>query len=378
MDTAQINDRLPVSALAFRGHDLSNLGRSQELLAHPAYGPIVRVYLQQASDVCAELTGRETDLIDQVRRACEPTLDSYTEANAIILAMQMAELRVLQQCFGISYESASVSFGYSGGEFAALVAGGALELDEAIKVSHPLAQDCVELAASVTSAVLFCRRNELPLEQVRRHCVWINQEGRGVMGISAYLSPNSVLLAGQGDTLDRFERRLFDAVPIRLLMRRSDNRWPPLHTPITWDRNLPNRFGVLLHTMRGALTAPKPRVLSLVTGECSYNDYNTREILQRWIDQPQRLWDAVEKTLSMGIQTVIHLGAQPNIVRATFKRLTDNVEAQKSKSIGMRALAGIARHPWLKNLLPARTALLRAPQIQHVMIEDWLLDQNVN
>ena len=37
----------------------------------------------------------------------------------------------------------------------------------------------------------------------------------------------------------------------------------------------------------------------------------------------------VEQVLSeTGIETVIHIGAQPNIVRATFKRLADNVEAQ--------------------------------------------------
>ncbi len=377
MDVADLTDRLPTAAFAFRGYDVSNLGRSQELLAHRVYGPTVKAQLEQASDACAELSGCTTDLVELVRQALEPTLDSYTETNAIILAMEMAEVRLLEQFFGIRYQSARVAYGYSAGELAALVAGGVMELGEAIKMPYPLAQDCVEMAAQATLAVLFSRGDKLPLDDVHRHCVRINQEGRGVMGVSAYLSPNSLILVGQGDTLDRFDRRIAEAVPMRLLLRRSENRWPPLHTSITWERNLPNRFGVRLHTMLGALTSPKPEVFSMVTGQCSYTDYNAREILQRWIDQPQRLWDAVEKTLSMGIKTIIHVGAQPSIIRATFKRLAENVEAQTNKKIGIRALAGISRHPWLKALLPARTVLLRAPLIQHVMVEDWLLDQKV-
>ena len=85
----------------------------------------------------------------------------------------------------------------------------------------------------------------------------------------------------------------------------------------------------------------------------------------------------MEKTLAMGIDTMIHVGAQPNIIRATFKRLAENVVLQTSKRLGMRTLAGISGHPWLQALLPARTALLRAPSVRHVIVEDWLLEQDV-
>jgi hypothetical protein len=43
-------------------------------------------------------------------------------------------------------------------------------------------------------------------------------------------------------------------------------------------------------------------------------------------------------------------------------------------SFGMRAVSGMVGRPWLKALLPARTALLRAPLLQHVILEDWLLE----
>jgi hypothetical protein len=43
----------------------------------------------------------------------------------------------------------------------------------------------------------------------------------------------------------------------------------------------------------------------------------------------------------------------------------------------MRALAQIVSRPWLQKLLPERTALLRAPLVKQVILEDWLLEQDV-
>ena len=42
--------------------------------------------------------------------------------------------------------------------------------------------------------------------------------------------------------------------------------------------------------------------------------------------------------------------------------------------MGMRAAAGLARRPWLSAILPSRAALLRAPMLKHIILEDWLLE----
>jgi len=34
-------------------------------------------------------------------------------------------------------------------------------------------------------------------------------------------------------------------------------------------------------------------------------------------------------------------------------------------------------HPWLKRLLPDRAALLRAPLVEQIVLEDWLLSQKL-
>ncbi len=229
--------------------------------------------------------------------------------------------------------------------------------------------------------VLFSRGPLLDFEEVKRLCLRINAEGQGVIGISAFLAPNTVLLLGQNGTIDRFSQEMHDVFPARVYLRKNHDPWPPVHTPLVWQRNIPNRVGMLAHTLPGGFTKPNPPIFSLVTGKASYTDYNAREILVQWIDHPQRLWDAVYETLAIGIETVIHVGPAPNLIPATYNRLRDNVQAQLTgnslNSMGLRAMARAVRRPWLTALLPSRTALLRAPTVAHVILEDWLLAQPV-
>ena len=134
----------------------------------------------------------------------------------------------------------------------------------------------------------------------------------------------------------------------------------------------------MMETLRSGFSPPIPRVLSLVTGEMSYDDHSARDILRKWIDHPQRLWDVVCEILAQGVETVVHIGPEPNVIPATFSRLSDNVSQQMAGSslgsLGVRAVSGLARRPWLAALLPEQATLLRAPYIKHVVLEDWLID----
>jgi [acyl-carrier-protein] S-malonyltransferase len=376
-----LKDRLTNSAFVFRGYNITNLGRSAELLAHPKYGPIVQQYLRQASQFSSELLSRKIDLVERVRNQQETDLDSYADAIALIVAMEQAQLKLLGEFFDIEYARARLAFGYSLGEISALVAGGSMEMTAALHPLLLLAADCAELARDVTLGVLFSRGPALDANAVYKLCQRINLAGKGVVGISAFLSPNSMLLMGQGDTIDRFADLMREWLPQKLYLRKNDSRWPPMHTPIVWQRNVPNRCAVMMHTLPGGFQGPTPAVLSLVTGKMSYNDFNLRDLLARWVDHPQRLWDAVSETLAMGIDTIVHVGPEPNLVPATFKRLADNVTTQLAakswEGVGLRAVSRAVRRPWLAKILPTRSALLRAPFVRQINLEDWLLEQEV-
>jgi [acyl-carrier-protein] S-malonyltransferase len=374
MTPAELRQRLPRAAFAFRGYNVTNLGRTSELLADPRFGPIMREHLDRASAACSETLGRQVDLVARVREGREAELDAYAEAVALVVGVSQAQLACLEQLFDIRYRNAMLAFGYSLGELSAVASSSVIEWSEALRIPLALATDCADLAPSVTLGVLFSRGRMIPMNSVKLMCLEINQEGKGVIGISARLSPNTLLLMGQHDTLDRFKERMGEGFSDQTHLRKHTHLFPPMHTPIVWERAIPNRAGILMHTLRGNFGPPEPPVFSLVTGRADYNELTARDILQRWTDHPQLLWEAIYETLTRGVETVIHVGADPNMIPATYRRLTENVAATTQSRFGMRAMQAVMRQTWLYAVLPDSAPLLRAPLIRHVILEDWLLE----
>ncbi|MBW8883307.1 MAG: ACP S-malonyltransferase, partial [Planctomycetia bacterium] len=241
MPQKSLSARLSAAAIAFRGYNVTNLGRTPELLAHPVYGPRVEAELKAVSAVASDLLRRKVDLVSQVRAAQEPTLEQYGEALALLLAVESVQLMLLRELFHVPWNTAKFSFGFSLGEIGAVIASGVLDLVPALGVVLPLADDCVELAHEATLGVLFTRSRALALDDIRRLCLEVNQEGRGVVGISAQLAPNTVLVIGQHDTLDRLMARAASALDVHLHLRKNDYHWPPVHTPIVWQKQISNR-----------------------------------------------------------------------------------------------------------------------------------------
>lgn len=371
------------TAFAFRGYNIKNLGRTPELLDHPAYGSIVERCLRDASEITADTLRRPVDLVARVRSRIESDgLRHYPEDVGFILAVEMAQLQLLKEFFGITIDQARWCTGYSLGEAGALIATGVYEMADLLPVPVSLADDSVALAEDVIMGVFFSRGRALDTAAVNRLCLEVSNERKGIIAVSTYLSPNSLLLLAQGESLNLFEKRMADTFKDRVYLRRNPHRWPPLHTPITWQMHIPNRSAAMMQTIRGGFRAPSIPVVSMVTGKASYDASNSRELLHRWVDHPQQMWEVVTKTLADGITTVVHVGADPNILPATFRRLSDNVRAQTSVpswgNLGHRALAQMVRRPWLTRLLPSFTALFRAPYIQHIILEDWLLEQKLD
>jgi [acyl-carrier-protein] S-malonyltransferase len=374
----QLQTQIATTAFAFRGYNTTNLGRTPELLEHPAYRQTMRRYLQRGSEVCARIIGRQVDLVETVFRREEPGLDRYAEAVTLIVAADLAQVELLEEFHDVRFREAKLAYGYSLGELSAVACAGVFSMADVLSVPVAMAADCAALAHNVTMGVLFSRGAAIDEQDVNRLCRLITSEGRGTIGVSAILTPNTYLLLGQNDTVGRFKDEMHKFLPNPAHIKLNPERWPPLHTAIARQRNIPDRAAVMMDVMPGGLQPPCPPVLSLVTGERSYDDYHARDILRDWVDHPQRLWDAVYETLSTGITTVIHVGPAPNVIPATFTRLSDNVVQQtRGRSLGrmgMRAAAGLARRPWLSALLPSRAALLRAPLIKQIILEDWLLE----
>ena len=287
-----LKKRIATAVLAFRGYDLTNLGRGPELLEHRTYGPIVRATLDEASLLCSDVLGKKVDLAARVLAREPSTLETFVHDIGTIVSMELAQIRLLESIFEIPVPSARLSFGHSIGELSALVIGGVYTMEQLLPIPLALAKDCAELTANTTMGILSSQGNSLQIEDVQHLCSSISSRGQGLIGPSTYLSPFQVLLLGQGGTLDLLEHEMREYLPTGVTLRRKPNNWPPLHTPLVWERNIPNRTAMMMYHTPGGQHKPTPNVLSCTTGLANYDEWNSRAILADWTDHPQRLWDA--------------------------------------------------------------------------------------
>jgi [acyl-carrier-protein] S-malonyltransferase len=370
----EIKKGIGSAAFAFRGYDVSNLGRSQELLDHPKFGPVVSEVLAEASAITADTLKEPVDLALYIRANAPTALVNFPLDVALIVSMEMAQVRLLEKFFDVPVRDAKLSFGYSIGELAALVLGGSFSLTELLPLPLALSEDAASLAEDVTMGILFTRSPILPEADVLRLCAEISNEGQGLVAPSTFLSPNTTLLLGQGKTIDRVEALMKDYLPPKVMLRRNPNRWPPLHTPLVRSRNIPNRTAMALYAIKGSRPLPRPPVISCATGKFYDVAHNSRETLIQWTERPQRLWDAIDATLYAGVESVIHVGPAPNLIPATFSRLVNNVNKHLGNKYVRGFVSGMHRHSWIAAMLPHRAALLRAPFVKQIILEDWLLE----
>lgn len=369
--------RISNSAFAFRGYNVSNHGKSLELLEHSLYGPIVQEVLERASKICSKAVNRSIDLVERVRSKGETNIHTFPEDVSMIVAMSIAHVKLLEHFFDLHLKNAKMLTGYSIGELTATMVTGMFDMEDILPLPLHLSGEAASLAEHVTMGVVFTRDQTLKMADVRRLCVRISSEGGGLIAISTHLAPNACLLLAEGKTLDRFQELMKSEISEKLLLRRNKGKWPPLHTPILWQKSIPNRGAIEVFKIRGGFITPKPPIVSCVTGRPSYNDWNSRDLLVQWIDQPQLLWDALYYILESGVDLVIHVGPEPNLIPNTLNRLSQNVLEQMNRGFigrfGKRMVMGIARRKWLSSLLTSQSAILRAPFVEHIILEDWLL-----
>lgn len=373
LSAVRLTDTTP-QTLAFRGYNQANLGRTPELFAVDAYRSTIEGWLRWADRLCAEHADLKTDLVARVERREEPPPSRYAEAVALVFATEMAQLQLAREAHGLQIAKARFSFGYSLGELVALAAGGFVSPEKVLSVPLALADDCARLAANAQLAVIFSRRKALPFLELASACEQLS-DAENAIAISAVLSPNSVLVIGQGDRLQRLPR-VFPALR-GVRIHPHTGVWPPLHTPLVRQQGVCDRARQMIASAMLGAGGPSPPVFSLVTGRVEYRDGAPREVLAKWIDHPQQLWSGVKAVLASDVQRVLHVGPAPNVIPATFSRLAENVRQQTAaataRGMGLRTVQSIVDRRWLAALLPADASLLRAPKLQHIVLEDWLL-----
>ncbi len=379
----ELKKRISTAAIAFRGYDVSNIGRSAELLEHPVYGPIVRATLESASACCSDAQGEKVDLVQRILDHEPSDISTFVHDIGTVVGMQVAQIRILEQIFEIPVRQARLSFGHSIGELSALVLGGVYEMEQLLPVPLSLAKDCAELTADTTLGILSVHGAMLQIEDVEHLCASISRRGHGLIGPSTYLSPYQVLLLGQHDTLSyaragdaRLSARGRHVCGAgRTTGRRCTRRSSGSATFLT-----ERRWRCI--TSVAAIESRAPPSCRARRAARATIEWNSRAVLADWTDHPQRLWDVMENALASGAEIVLHVGPEPKLFPTGFDRLSNRIMKQLKMRhldrLGSSVIPSISRNSWLTRKLPANAVLLRAPFLNHIILEDWLLAQEVS
>ena len=310
MENAQISadlirDRLGTAAFAFRGYNTTNLGRSAELLGHPRLWPgLVERFLREASEVCSEATGRQFDLVGRVRVTSESTLETFAEDIAADRGGRAGAHRDAARSSSTSSMPQPAGAGLQHGrDRRPWFAAASIEMHDLLR---PLLVPGRRMRGAgrrtSTMGVLFSRGPALDFDAVQRLCLEITAEGRGRdRHLGATWRPTRCCCLGKATRSTASSSACPTRCGEQVHLRKN-------HAPLA---AVAHAAGVaaqhsriagrdLMQTMPGGFRRPDPPVLSLVTGKVSYNDFNSREILNRWIDHPQRLWDAIYETAGPG------------------------------------------------------------------------------
>ena len=111
VDKDHLATQIATACFAFRGYDVSNMGRNAELLEHRVYGPAVRAMLDRASILCGDVLGEKVDLAARVLAGEPSTLSTFVQDIATIVAMELAQVQLLAELLRRSRSPGEIEFG---------------------------------------------------------------------------------------------------------------------------------------------------------------------------------------------------------------------------------------------------------------------------
>ena len=121
-----------------------------------------------------------------------------------------------------------------------------------------------------------------------------------------------------------------DAFKIPVHLRKNNGLWPPLHTPILRDPLHPESCGIALRTMGAWHAIAQPAGAFAGDGQDELQRLQQPRDARALARSSSKLWDAIYEMPSVGVETLVHVGPEPNFCPRHLQRLSDNVTAQFS------------------------------------------------
>jgi len=307
-------------AFVFPGQGSQSLGMLSELsTAHP----IVRDTFDKASAGCG------VDLWQLANEGPEEKLNQTEFTQPALLAAGVAAWRAWVAQGGAQ---PALFAGHSLGEYAALVAAGALSLHDGAKLVRlrgQLMQDAAPAGTGAMAAVLGAE-DALVLEV----CTQASGDG-GIVVPANFNSPGQIVIGGHAAAVDRAlallaERGVRKAVKLAVSV--------PSHTPLM--REAANRLSEAMNAM--AWSAPDRPVVQNVDGEVHDTVQSVRDALVRQLYLPVQWTGCVQALAARGATRIAECGPG-KVLAGLVKRIDKTIDA---RAIGTQAEMDSARSEW--------------------------------
>jgi len=291
-------------AFVFPGQGSQSLGMLAELAAAQ---PVVRAAFDEAS------AGAGLDLWALSQQGPEEQLNQTEFTQPALLAAGVATWRAWRERGGAA---PSLLAGHSLGEYAALVAAGAISLADGARLVRErgrLMQAAVPAGAGAMAAVLGAE--DAMVEEV---CAAVS--GDDVVVPANYNSPGQIVIGGAAAAVDRAlaelaSRGVRKAVKLAVSV--------PSHTPLM--REAANRLSEVMAAM--AWNAPAIPVVQNVDGEVHEGVQSIRDALVRQLYLPVRWTDCVQALAARGATRVAECGPG-KVLTGLAKRIDKSLDAR--------------------------------------------------
>jgi [acyl-carrier-protein] S-malonyltransferase len=291
-------------ALMFPGQGSQSVGMGREYLH--GEGQARRVF-EEADDI----VGWSVSTL--CREGPEDELNRTEKVQPALFTLSVAIWRDLQEHVGLS---PTVCLGHSAGEYAALVAGGAIEFADALRCIARRGEFMAAAGADGLGGMAAVMG--LPTERVEAVC----QEVRAneVLTVANFNAPGQVVISGHTAALARAETALQRAGARRVVRLRVS---VPSHCSLMQEA-----AARLREVLAGvAVRTPSVPVLSNVTAEPYRDPDSIRTNLTEQMTQPVRWEECVRWAIRHGCQLFAELG--PNgVLTGLVRRIDRSVEAR--------------------------------------------------
>jgi len=289
------------TALLFPGQGSQRVGMGRDL-AHEY--PVARQTYDEADDVLG--FSLSTLCFDGPEDAL--TLTKHTQP--AILTTSIAVFRTLLER-GLAFD---IVAGHSLGEWSALVAAGAMQLRDAVRLTHlrgTYMQEAVPAGAGAMAAVM-----GLPLVAVQAVCDQASRPGEPVEAANIN-GAGQIVISGQTAAVDRAVAQAKAAGAKRAIRL-------PVSAPFHCSLMKPaaDQLGAVLAGV--AIAAPSVPVVANVTAEPTQDPARIKELLIQQVTSPVRWEASIQAIAGLGVTRAYELGSG-SVLKNLVKRITETI-----------------------------------------------------